>query len=194
MGIDVRIVAATQEPLASAVAEKRFRADLHARLDGLTVVLPPLRERREDIVPLFQAFLRLHTGGRPPALEPKLVDALVLYDWPLNVRELHLLARRLLGIHGNSEPLKKIYLPERMIASPSSASAPAPDLGRTPAEGPKTSRRKIDDEAEFEALVGALRAQGGSVAKAAAAIGVSRARAYRVLSAHPDFALDPTDP
>jgi transcriptional regulator with GAF, ATPase, and Fis domain len=192
--VDVRIVAATQEPLASAVVEKRFRADLHARLDGLTVVLPPLRERREDIVPLFRAFLHQHSGGRPPALEPKLVEALTLYDWPLNVRELLLLARRLLGVHGTAELLKKIHLPERMTAPPSSAAAPAADLGPTPADGQKTLRRKVDDEAEFEALVGALRAQGGSVAKAAASIGVSRARAYRVLSAHPEFALDPTDP
>src|SRR6185295_7501693 len=49
----VRVVAATQEPLPAAVAERRFRADLHARLDGLTIVLPPLRARREDVVPLF---------------------------------------------------------------------------------------------------------------------------------------------
>jgi len=193
-GIDVRIVAAAQEPLAGAVAEKRFRADLHARLDGLTVVLPPLRERREDVIPLFQEFLQQHTGGRAPALEPKLVEALALYDWPLNVRELLLLTRRLLGVHGNAEPLKKLHLPERMLVPTSNAAAPVADLNRTPAQGRKGARRNIDDEAEFEALVGALRAHGGSVAKAAAAIGVSRARAYRVLSAHQDFLLDPTDP
>ena len=98
--IDVRVIAATQEPLGEAVAAKRFRADLHARLDGLTVVLPPLRARREDIVPLFLELLRQHAGGRPPAVEPKLAEALCLYDWPLNVRELVLLARRLLGLHG----------------------------------------------------------------------------------------------
>jgi len=112
------------------------------------------------------------------------------------VRELLLLARRLLGVHGNGEPLKKIHLPDRMLApSPTSnAASPVADLSQTPAEGRKGARRKIADEAEFEALVGALRTQGGSVAKAAAAIGVSRARAYRVLSAHPDFSLEQTDP
>src|SRR5580658_2888739 len=151
--IDVRIVAATQEPLVSAVGEKRFRADLHARLDGLTVVLPPLRERREDVIPLFQEFLRQHTGGRAPALEPKLVEALALYDWPLNVRELLLLARRLLGVHGNGEPLKKVHLPERMLVPTSNAAAPVADLNRTPAEGRKGARRNIDNEAEFDALV-----------------------------------------
>jgi two-component system response regulator GlrR len=191
--VDVRIVAATQEPLASAVAERRFRADLHARLDGLTVVLPPLRERRQDVVPLFQEFLRQHTGGRPPALEAKLVEALALYDWPLNVRELLLLARRLLGVHAEGGPLKKAHLPDRMTPPASNGAGRAPALSPTPAEGRKATRRKIDDEAEFEALVGALRAHGGSVARAAAAIGVSRARAYRVLAAHPDFSLERTD-
>src|SRR6185369_9692805 len=70
--VDVRVVAATQEPLAAAVAERRFRADLHARLDGLTVVLPPLRERREDIAPLFFEFLRMETlrgFPNPPAMD-----------------------------------------------------------------------------------------------------------------------------
>src|SRR6185436_2212481 len=101
------VISATQEPLGVAVAERRFRADLHARLDGLTVVLPPLRARREDIVPLFLGFLRQHAGGHPPGVEAKLVEALCLYDWPLNVRELLLLARRLLGVHGHQAILKK---------------------------------------------------------------------------------------
>jgi transcriptional regulator with PAS, ATPase and Fis domain len=191
--IDVRIVAATQEPLADAVADRRFRADLHARLDGLTVVLPPLRERREDIVPLFQEFLRQHAGGRAPALEPKLVEALVLYDWPLNVRELLLLARRLLAIHGGGEMLRKVHLPSRMIAQPHSvtpAGGSSPPAPPAPLEQVRGARRSVEDARDYEALVAALRTHGGSVAKAAAAIGVSRARAYRVLAAHPDFSQD----
>jgi two-component system response regulator FlrC len=193
IGIDVRIVAATQEPLAVAVSERRFRADLHARLDGLTVVLPPLRERREDIVPLFQEFLRQHSGGRAPALESKLVETIALYDWPLNVRELLLLARRLLAIHGGGEMLKKAQLPDRMLSPTPRAPAHTPDPRLTPVESDRPARRKVDDAAEFEALVGALRTHGGSVAKAAVAIGVSRARAYRLLAAHPDFSLEPAN-
>jgi hypothetical protein len=67
--IDVRVIAATQEPLGNAVKTGRFRADLYARLDGLTVVLPPLRDRREDIAPLFLEFLRQYIGGRMPEIE-----------------------------------------------------------------------------------------------------------------------------
>lgn len=173
--IDVRIIVATQEPLGDAVADRRFRADLHARLDGLTVVLPPLRARREDIVPLFQLFLRQYRGGHPPALEAKLVEALCVYGWPLNVRELLLLARRLLSVHGGEPLLTKAHLPQRMVASPSKSGGHL--------ERPKRAWRKVDDETELDALLKALQGHGGSVAKAAAAIGINRARAYRLLSA-----------
>jgi DNA-binding NtrC family response regulator len=136
--------------------------------------------------------LRQHAGGHPPALEAKLVEALCLYDWPLNVRELLLLARRLLGVHGHEPVLKKIHLPERMLA-PAPALPPegqAPEAGHAPAPGAKRGWRKIDDEAEFEALVAALRDHDGNVAQAAAALGVSRARAYRLLAAHPEFSIE----
>jgi transcriptional regulator with AAA-type ATPase domain len=186
VAVDLRVVAATQEPLAAAVADRRFRADLRARLDGLTVVLPPLRARREDIVPLFLQLARQHGGGRIPAVEPRLAEALCLHGWPLNVRELLLLVRRLLGVHGHEPLLKRSHLPERILAG-------APSHGAPGEVAPKVSPRpwrKTDDEAEFESLVQALQENQGSVARAAAAIGVNRARAYRLLSAHPDFSRD----
>ena len=185
--IDVRIIAATQEPLADAVAERRFRADLHARLDGLTLVLPPLRERREDVAPLFLEFLRRHAGGRALEIEAKLIEALCLYDWPLNVRELLLLARRLLGVHGRGGALKKAHLPERLLTRA------APETSAGEASGADRARRpwrKTDDEGELDALIAALRDHRGSVAKAAAAIGVNRSRAYRLLAANPELSLD----
>ena len=104
------------------------------------------------------------------------------YDWPLNVRELVLLVRRLLAVHGRDGILKKSHLPQRILArAPERAS-------RTPREAPKRTWRRAGDEAEFDALLEALRAHG-SVARAAAALGVSRARAYRVLAARPDFSI-----
>jgi sigma-54 dependent transcriptional regulator, acetoin dehydrogenase operon transcriptional activator AcoR len=188
--VDVRVIAATQESLTTAVANRRFRADLHARLDGLTVVLPPLRARREDIALLFMEFIRQYAGGRPPAIEAKLIEALCLYDWPLNVRELLLLARRLLGLHGHEPTLKRAHLPHRMLERRAeSAGADASD-GAPPLAGGKPARRTTDDRSEFDALIEALRREQGSVARAAALIGVSRARAYRLISAHPDFSLD----
>ena len=203
--VDVRVIAATQESLAAAVAERRFRADLHARLDGLTVVLPPLRERREDIAPLFLELMRQRTGQvlPPEQVEAKLVEALCVYDWPLNVRELSLLSRRLVGAHGKGDEsprFRKAHLPERLwtqgrpgTAHDSSATGPSSGgEGAAPATAERAAgaRRATSDEAQFEALIAALRTHGGSVARAAEAIGVGRARAYRLLSAHPDFSLE----
>jgi transcriptional regulator with AAA-type ATPase domain len=190
--VDLRIIAATQEPLAEAVAERRFRPDLHARLDGVTVLLPPLRERREDVVPLFFSFMRQYGGARSPKVDAKVIEALAVYDWPLNVRELNLVARQLLSLHGQEPMLKKGHLPDRirsLRAEPASLAGAEPSP-TTAESGFTPARRKTDDEAEFDALLAALRAHGGSVAKAAAALGVGRSRAYRVLAAHPEFSLD----
>jgi transcriptional regulator with PAS, ATPase and Fis domain len=188
VAVDVRIVVAAQTSLAAAVEAGRFRADLHARLDGVTIVLPPLRERRDEIAPLFQAFLREHAGGRPPELDAKLVEALTLHAWPQNVRELLGLARRLLLIHGHEPVLKRSHLPEALLERVGKAAEPGPPSGARPPEA--SVRRKVDDADDFAALVEALRAHGGSVAKAAAALSVSRARAYRLLAAHPEFSLE----
>ena len=204
VAIDVRVIAATQEPLGEAVASRRFRADLQARLEGLTVVLPPLRERREDIVPLFLQLAQSALGQAPPdpvaLAEPKMIEALCLYDWPLNVRELVLCAKRLAGVHGGAGLWRRSHLPGRMLARMRSgvegASGPVddPTAERPAAEGARAAepqaRRKTTDEAEFDALIAALRTHGGSVARAAQAIGVGRSRAYRLLSAHPDFSLE----
>jgi transcriptional regulator with PAS, ATPase and Fis domain len=190
--VDVAVVSAAQVPLADAVRAGRFRPDLQARLDGLTVVLPPLRERRDDVVPLFREFLRAHAGGRPPELDPKLAEALTLYGWPLNVRELVSLARKLLLTHGGEPVLKRSHLPEVFLARPASAptAGAAPAVAAAGARPDGSQRRSTDDAEEFAALVAALRANGNRVAKAAEAIGVSRARAYRLLAAHPGFSID----
>ena len=84
-----------------SVRAGRFRADLLARLDGLTVRLPPLRERREDVLPLFSRLLADVGHGRAPAFDSEFAERLCLHDWPFNVRELVLLVRRLLTLHGS---------------------------------------------------------------------------------------------
>ena len=177
--IDVRVVCAAQEPLCEAVTDKRFRPDLMARLDGVTVVLPPLRERIEDVMPLFLRFLE--QSGGSPRCEPKFVESLLLYDWPLNVRELLLLARRLLAMHPGAL-LKRSLLPTHMRAVSRSE---APSFKQINAE-----RRSTDDKAAFTALVDALTTHAGNLTTAAAALGLTRARAYRLLGAHPEFDID----
>ncbi len=88
--VDLRIVAATNRQLQKAVEEGRFREDLYYRLKVFDVHLPPLRERRDDILPLCQHFLSLHPPeGRPPAeLSPRAKELVLAYPWPGNIREL----------------------------------------------------------------------------------------------------------
>ncbi len=89
--VDVRIVAAANKDLQLEVDARRFRRDLYFRLKAVTLYLPPLRERREDISPLAQHFLAEY-GKRnriqPPVLLPRALDLLTAYHWPGNVREL----------------------------------------------------------------------------------------------------------
>src|SRR3989454_2079321 len=86
--IDVRLVSATHRDLEALAAEEKFRPDLLARLGGVTVQLPPLRERREDLGLLAAALLQRHFPGRRVVLGSEAARALLVYPWPLNVREL----------------------------------------------------------------------------------------------------------
>ena len=86
--VDIRLVVATNQRLATLVAEGRFRADLFYRLSGVELDVPPLRERRDDVVELAEHFLARHRQARPLRLAESAADALKAYDWPGNVREL----------------------------------------------------------------------------------------------------------
>ena len=192
VAVDMRIIAAAQGSLESAVAEKTFRADLFARIEGVTVRLPALRERIEDVPYLFARLLHELGGGQPPPVDPRLVERLCLYDWPLNVRELVTLVRRLLVIHGHEGILKTDQLPARMLRDRASkpGSLPSPDPPH-PAESPSEPRDQAErDELDFARVIEALRIHAGNVSKAAAATGLSRQRAYRLIQARPDVDLE----
>jgi transcriptional regulator with AAA-type ATPase domain len=183
--IDVRVVVAGQQPLIEAVRAGRFRADLLARLDGLTVRLPPLRRRREDVLPLFSRLLEEIAQGRVPAMESDFAERLCMHDWPFNVRELVLLAKRLVTLHGSDVTLRALHLPERiagLAGSSGSSSASSPPEVAAKSSGPERPVNAGPPEpVELPALVVALRASGGNVARAAAMLGISRQRAYRLM-------------
>jgi DNA-binding NtrC family response regulator len=174
--IDVRFVAAAQEPLRAAVEQRRFRADLYARLEGLTVRLAPLRERREDILGLLEQFVREHDPGVALEFTTNALEALHLYDWPFNLRELKLLAQRLASLRAGLGNIHRRDLPERMRQRP-----------QTP-EG-TALEQAVDAEPELTRFVAALREQRGNVTRAAQAARISRMRAYRLMHAHPDLDL-----
>jgi transcriptional regulator with AAA-type ATPase domain len=178
--VDVRLVAAAQEPLSSLVEQKRLRGDLFARLHGLVLELPPLRDRREDVPPLFMGMLGRHAAAAslagPPALEPRLIEQLCLYDWPFNVRELDLLVRRLVALHGHEAILRRSHLPEGMRDFSVAARGP----GAAPVSAELARATPVNPDTFLETL----RAHKGNVARAATALGISRQKAYRLMQAH----------
>ncbi len=97
--VDVRVIAATNKSLDEEIAEQHFREDLFYRLNVVPVVVPPLRERREDIpllIAYFASTLSAHAGIAPRSFAPDAIEALTSYDWPGNVRELRNTIERLL--------------------------------------------------------------------------------------------------
>ena len=92
--LDTRLVVATNQCLGDLVASERFRADLYYRLSGLEIRVPPLRERRSDILLLADHFVQRHPDSQDIHLSPAAVDALMTYDWPGNVRELQRVIER----------------------------------------------------------------------------------------------------
>lgn len=96
--VDVRIVAASNRPLADLVAQGVFRPDLFYRLSGVEVSVPPLRTRSEDVPLLVRHFLDRHEDGRDMRITDAAVEALRLYAWPGNVRELERLIERLVAL------------------------------------------------------------------------------------------------
>lgn len=96
--VNVRVIAATHCDLEKAIEKERFREDLYYRLNVISIDLPPLRDRKDEVLPLAQHFLAKHggTGARAPLLTGELKDALLAYNWPGNVRELENVIRKLL--------------------------------------------------------------------------------------------------
>jgi DNA-binding NtrC family response regulator len=173
--VDVRVLAAAQAPLQQAVAQQRFRADLYARLDGLTVRMPPLRERIEDVPRLIAHFMEECRSGLQARLSVNALHSACLYDWPFNVRELRQLSRRLAVLHGDEPWLHARHLPDHMRVIGEQA-------------GATESRREA--VSELDRLLCALRKHTGNVSRAARDAGISRMRAYRLMNANPELDLD----
>lgn len=96
--VDTRLVAATNKSLSGLVDAGVFRADLYYRLSGIEVHVPPLRERRDDIVELASYFLERHRATRVLELSQSAAEAMLMYSWPGNVRELERLMERTLAL------------------------------------------------------------------------------------------------
>jgi DNA-binding NtrC family response regulator len=159
--IDVRIVAATNRDLRQETSAGRFRLDLLYRLDVVRIVVPPLRERREDIPVLIECFWREATArvGSRSTLSPAAVTSLARYDWPGNVRELQNVLAALAVRVGRRGLVGPSALPPQFGAHPAAQSCRL-----------DAARRAFDERFVRAALV----RTGGSRAQAAADLGISR--------------------
>ncbi|MBI5506336.1 MAG: sigma-54-dependent Fis family transcriptional regulator [Deltaproteobacteria bacterium] len=120
MKVDVRVVAATNRNLVEAIAEGRFRKDLYFRLNVVSVELPPLRARRDDIPHLIRHFLDRKSrelGIHAKELAPATVDRLLEHAWPGNVRELENVIERLLVLSGECRVIGPDHLPDDLAAN-----------------------------------------------------------------------------
>ena len=173
--VDVRILALTNRTLEDRVNEGSFRSDLFYRLNVFPVQIPPLRERREDILPLALHFLKQYgtAGGRIfTDISPALRETLVRYDWPGNVRELRNLMERTSILEPGGIATGK-FLPL--------ASRAATTSGAIPVVSVLGDAVLPLDEVEFQMVKRAMKAEGGNQSKAAKLLGVSRDQVrYRV--------------
>jgi DNA-binding NtrC family response regulator len=168
--VDVRVIAASHVQLQQAVASGAFREDLYYRLAVLPVTVPPLRERRDDLVTLAEHFFHVYASEKSPRLKGfsnRAIEAILDHDWPGNVRELINRVRRALVMSDG-----RLIMPEdlgltRGIAAP------------TPAALDDTRLRS-----ERRALRECLDRSGHNVSRAARDLGVSRTTMYRLLSKH----------
>jgi DNA-binding NtrC family response regulator len=113
--IDIRVIAATNRNLEQLVSEGKFREDLFYRLNVVPIILPPLRERKDDIPHLIEKFLLMYNRGRQHGIldfTPGAIESLKSYDWPGNVRELQNLIQRLCILH-NEPTVDTKALPEK---------------------------------------------------------------------------------
>ena len=166
--VDVWVVAATNEDLAAAVRERRYRADLYHRLAVVTLSLPALRERADDVLLLAEHFLAracADYGIPAKTLTPAARAALRAYPWPGNIRELSNVMERVALLSEARE-----VTPE-MLALPAAAPSAAPGPER--AEPGRTLEAAVDD-VEREHLLAALRETDWNVTRAAMRLGISR--------------------
>ncbi|HSS19688.1 MAG TPA: sigma-54 dependent transcriptional regulator [Pyrinomonadaceae bacterium] len=181
--VDIRLIAASNRDLETEVKDEKFRMDLFYRLNVVPLVLPPLRNRREDIPGLavhFAAKAAQKHKRSTPQVGAELLESLSDYEWPGNVRELENLMERLVLL--DCQPtLGFDFLPEKMLHS---IRADGPVAEETSFEGAVTALKK-------RLIIEALEAEGGNKVAAAKRLGISRSYLHRLIS---EFGIDKEKP
>ena len=166
---DFRVIAATNRPIASALAENRLRADLYYRLNTFQIEIPPLRERKEDIPPLVSTFLKRFAqelGKEEPVIAPEAFQKLLDYSWPGNVRELQI-AMEYAVVLARQNKIGVKELP---------AEVQLPAVLQQTVRG-NNGVQNLDDM-ERDAIIAALAQCHGNKKKAAQVLGIQRPTLY----------------
>jgi len=170
--VDIRLIAASNRNLEQEVEAGRFRRDLFYRLNVVPLILPPLRERQDDI-PLLAAHFAAKAaekhGCAPPTLDPALIEALQDYHWPGNVRELENLIERLVVLTGGTH-LGLDFLPEKMLRT-----LPEATSNESTIEGAILALKR-------RMIINALQIENGNKVAAARRLGISRSYLHRLIS------------
>jgi two-component system nitrogen regulation response regulator NtrX len=180
--VDARVIAATNHDLARAVRDGSFREDLFFRLNVVPVVLPPLREREDDVSQLVHHFSLLHfkrTGQIPPGWTPGAIEALERHSWPGNVRELANIVERIAIVNPGAD-VTASYV-EGILSPP----APRTDVSSEAPPDAATTAQSVDglsdslDEFERRLIRNALAKSRGNIAGAARSLKTDRPNLYR---------------
>ncbi len=171
--VDVRIIAATNRDLEEEIRRGNFRSDLFYRLNVIALNLPPLRERRDDLLLLLEAFLQAlgtETGGEPKALSSDALDAVMVYEWPGNVRELENALEHAVVLSRGSL-IEAGALPERITKR-----------RKEPLVAERSYRNPTLEVIERAYIMWVLQAEGGNKTRAAEVLGIDPSTLYRKLS------------
>jgi len=157
--VDVRVIAATHNDLEKAIAGGKFRQDLYYRLNVVTLYVPPLRERKDDIIPLAKILSEKHAHGDANKIDitPQLQQALLVHDWPGNVRELENVIRKLVVLRDPqliSRDLNERAARRSISVTPSLSVS---TVETVPVSAPILEQvRRAKHQAETEAILAAL--------------------------------------
>ncbi len=176
--IDVRIIAATNKDIVRAVKEKTFREDLYYRLNTIQIEIPPLRERKEDIIPLASHYMEelcVRNDIDVKIFSPETEDALTSYDWPGNVRELQNMISRAYYLC-SSDIVQKSDLP--LPVSERSIKIDNKKLDQSY----KEAKEYVIENFEVEYLTHHLKKNKGNISKTAVACGLDRRSIHRIIN------------
>jgi DNA-binding NtrC family response regulator len=189
--VNVRVLSATTANLQQAIAERRFREDLYCRLSAFTIMLPPLRERQEEIPLLLRHFMGRIAAqySRPPLqFSPALIEACLRYSWPGNLRELDNFVSRYLVAADEAMAIAELRAngrPRRIVEASSGPTAPhfesVSSNGKALGIQGKSSLRTLKDETEAHAIMRALEETRWNRKRATRLLGISyRGLLYKI--------------